>query len=46
MTVLFAGGSAIRVEAERLDCRLEDIGSPWPTTRRPSHTLDDGPPRT
>jgi hypothetical protein len=44
--VLFAGGPAIRVEAERLDCRLEDIGSPWPTTRRPAHALDEGPPPT
>jgi hypothetical protein len=44
--VLFAGGAALRIEVERLDCRLEDIGSPWPTTRRPAHALDDDPPRT
>lgn len=33
----FAGGSAIRLETERIQCRLEDLGEPWPTPWRPSH---------
>jgi len=33
----FAGGAAIRLTVDSLDCSLEDLGEPWPTSRRPSH---------
>ena len=33
----FGGGGTIRIEVDRLDCYLEDVGSPWPTAWRPSH---------
>ncbi|MGH7091725.1 MAG: DUF2948 family protein [Stellaceae bacterium] len=33
----FAQGCSIRLEVERIDCRLEDLGEPWPTRWRPCH---------
>lgn len=33
----FAGGGTIRLEVDRIECYLEDVGSPWPTRWRPSH---------
>jgi hypothetical protein len=33
----FAGGAQIKLEVERMDCRLEDLGEPWPTRWRPRH---------
>jgi len=33
----FAGGAAIRVQTSRISILLEDLGSPWPTARRPRH---------
>ena len=36
----FADGVAIRLKVDRVDVRVEDIGEPWPTTRRPAHQLD------
>jgi hypothetical protein len=37
VVLIFAGGGQIRIEAGEIDCRLEDIGEPWPTRWRPSH---------
>ncbi|HUB95945.1 MAG TPA: DUF2948 family protein [Stellaceae bacterium] len=37
LTLHFAGGSAIRIEVERIACRLDDLGEPWPTRWRPRH---------
>jgi hypothetical protein len=37
----FAGGGSIRLEVERIACRLDDLGEPWPTKWRPSHALGD-----
>ncbi|NBB83972.1 MAG: DUF2948 family protein, partial [Alphaproteobacteria bacterium] len=42
VTLTFAGGAQLRLEAERLDVALEDRGQPWPTTRRPRHEIEDG----
>ncbi|MEQ8965700.1 MAG: DUF2948 family protein [Azospirillaceae bacterium] len=42
MLLVFAGGAEIRLDAEAIDCRLEDLGTPWPTTRRPRHEIEDG----
>lgn len=39
----FAGGSSIRLEVERIACRLDDLGEPWPTRWQPRHTVgEDG----
>lgn len=35
----FSGGASLRLEAERVRCRIEDLGEPWPTPWRPSHPL-------
>lgn len=37
VTLHFAGGGAVRVEVDRLDLRLEDIGEPWGTSLVPRH---------
>ena len=42
VTLFFAGGGTVRLEVGRILCHLEDLGAPWPTTRRPSHPLDEG----
>ena len=36
----FAGDATVRLDVDRIDCRMEDIGDPWPTTRRPVHTFE------
>jgi hypothetical protein len=35
VTLLFAGGAAIRLHVEAIDCRLEDFGESWPSTVTP-----------
>lgn len=35
--LLFSGGAAIRLEVEKLVCRLDDFGEAWPTIFRPEH---------
>jgi hypothetical protein len=37
----FAGGAAIRLECTGIDCRLEDVGEPWPTRYKPAHDTGD-----
>lgn len=37
----FAGGGMIRLETATIDCRLEDIGEPWPTPHRPGHPFEE-----
>jgi len=41
VTMLFAGGAAIRLEGVNIKCRISDIGEPWPTQFRPNHPTDD-----
>ena len=36
----FSGGGCIKLECDNWVCRLQDIGEPWPTSRRPAHPLD------
>jgi hypothetical protein len=38
----FAGGAAVRLRAARIDCRVRDLGEPWPTAWRPRHEMDEG----
>ncbi len=33
----FAGGAAIRLTVSQLECRLKDLGEPWPTPNKPEH---------
>ncbi|MBL8832395.1 MAG: DUF2948 family protein [Rhodospirillales bacterium] len=37
VVLLFAGDLAVRLEGERIGCRLRDIGEPWPATGEPRH---------
>ncbi len=46
LTLTFAGDAAIRLEAARISCRLDDICEPWPTPFRPRHALDAEEPGT
>lgn len=41
VTLLFSGGSAVRLEGHSITCHLQDLGEPWPTTWRPQHPLTD-----
>jgi hypothetical protein len=41
VTMVFSGDAAIRLEGEKINCRVSDIGEPWPTQWRPSHPIDD-----
>lgn len=43
VTLVFAGGAAVRLEVTKLDVILGDVGEPWPTLWRPRHALDIGP---
>lgn len=38
--LLFAGGAEILLEAECVDCIMEDIGAPWPVRTAPKHPTD------
>ncbi|HAM46927.1 MAG TPA: DUF2948 domain-containing protein [Alphaproteobacteria bacterium] len=38
--LLFAGGAEILLEAECVDCIMEDISAPWPVRTAPKHTTD------
>ena len=53
VTLVFAGGAAIRLEVECIEAVVEDLGPAWEAKRRPEHGLDgdtakavDGPART
>ena len=37
ITLVCAGAASVRLRATAIDCRLDDIGEPWPTAWRPSH---------
>ena len=41
ITLVFAGGSAIRLDVECIETQLEDLGAAWSTSRLPEHALDD-----
>jgi hypothetical protein len=43
LTLVFAGGAAIRLEGDNVTCRLGDVGEPWPTPWRPKHPVGDQP---
>lgn len=37
ITLSFAGGGAIRLEVESINCELRDISQPWRTRAKPAH---------
>lgn len=37
ITLICAGDASVRLTVDAIDCRLDDIGEPWPTVWRPSH---------
>jgi hypothetical protein len=39
ITIIFAGGGAVRLEVEVIETRLADLGAAWATRARPSHDL-------
>ncbi len=41
ISLLFAGGGEVRLEAERISCRMMDLETPHPTKLRPRHPLDE-----
>lgn len=41
LTLLFAGGAAVRLDVECIDGQLTDLSAPWPARRRPAHNLSD-----
>jgi Protein of unknown function (DUF2948) len=44
--LMFAGDSAILLEARSIACRLDDICEPWPTPFRPRHEVDPEAPKS
>lgn len=43
LTMLFAGGAAVRLELECIECALEDLGPAWRARTKPNHGGDGGP---
>jgi hypothetical protein len=41
LTLLFSGGSAIRLEVECIEAELRDLGAAWRTRLKPEHASDD-----
>lgn len=41
VTLVFAGGGAVRLEVEVIEARLADLGAAWAAKARPAHDLQD-----
>lgn len=41
ITLIFAGGGAIRMDVECIEVQLDDLGAAWQTKNLPEHALDD-----
>ncbi len=37
LTLVFAGGGAVRLEVECVDAQMQDLGTPYPVRRAPKH---------
>jgi len=37
LTLVFAGGGAVKLDVECVDAQMQDIGQPWPVRRVPQH---------
>lgn len=40
IVIHFAGGAAIRIMVDTLQCALDDLDAPWPTQWKPDHKPD------
>ncbi|MDX1484005.1 MAG: DUF2948 family protein [Alphaproteobacteria bacterium] len=41
LTVVFSGGAAVKLEVDKVEAFVQDMGEPWPTLWRPRHPMDD-----
>ncbi len=41
VTVVFAGGAAVKLAMSPPEAFLQDVGEPWPTMWRPHHPVED-----
>ena len=41
ITLVFAGGGAIRLEVDYIEAELRDLGGAWATAMRPDHAHDE-----
>lgn len=41
VVIHFAGGAAIRIMVDSLQCALDDLGDPWPTQWKPEHEAEN-----
>jgi hypothetical protein len=39
--LLLAGGAEVRIEMAAINCRLKDVGEPWPVIDRPRHPVEE-----
>jgi len=37
LTLVFAGGGAVKLDVECVDAQMQDLGQPWPVRRAPQH---------
>lgn len=37
VNLIFSGDAHIRLQVDKIHCHLGDLGSPWPTRKRPTH---------
>ncbi len=44
VTLIFAGGGAIRLRVECIEAELRDLGAAWKAARAPDHPNDDTAP--
>lgn len=41
LTMVFAGGGALRLDVECIDAQMQDIGAPFPVRRVPQHRMEE-----
>ncbi len=40
LTLVFAGGGAVKLDVECIDAQMQDIGTPFPVRRAPQHRME------
>lgn len=41
LTLVFAGGAAVKLQVECIDAQMQDIGTPFPVRRAPQHKVEE-----
>ncbi|WP_298728625.1 DUF2948 family protein [uncultured Ferrovibrio sp.] len=41
LTLVFAGGGAVKLDVECIDAQMQDIGTPFPVRRVPQHKVEE-----